>query len=202
MSDLLYEEHGLAAGELPSAPLLVDSGRFVFFIGLALDVIFFGTFTAGYFFLRSSAPAWPPADLPHLHPSMIGASTICIAVATALLALTVFAQNRNSLRSMRASLMLALLFLAGFLVLNATEWRELIVTGLPIRTVFGGIYFVLTGLFHLHIAASMVYTLSKYRWTLRWRRYTRSAASIAHLSYFMDAMLIVWLGIYYVIYLS
>jgi len=201
MSDLLYEERGLAAGEPPSALVLVDTGRFLFFIGLALDVIFFGTFTAGYFFLRSSAPAWPPADLPHLHPSLIGASTICIAIAAGLLAVTVFAQNRNALRSMRASLVLALLFLAGFLLLNATEWRELIATGLPVRTVFGGIYFVLTGLFYFHIAACTVYILSKYRWTLHWRRYTRSAASIAYLSYFMDAMLFVWLGIYYVIYL-
>jgi cytochrome c oxidase subunit 3 len=201
MSDLLYEEYGLAASELPSAPVLGDSERFLFFIGLALDVIFFGTLTAGYFFLRTSAPAWPPADLPHLHTSMIGASTICIIIATALLALTVFAQNRNALRLMRTSLVLALLFLAGFLVLNATEWRELIASGLPVRTVFGGIYFVLTGLFYFHIAACTIYILSKYRWTLHWRRYTRSAASIAHLSYFMDAMLLIWLGIYYVIYL-
>ncbi len=201
MSDLLYEEHGLAAGELPSASVLVDSGRFLFFTGLALDVIFFGTFAAGYFFLRTSAPAWPPLDLPHLHVSLIGASTICIAIAAVLLALTVFAQNRNALRSMRATLVLALLFLAGFLLLNATEWKELLETGLPVRTVFSGIYFVLTGTFHLHIIGSMIYIIHKYRWTLRWRRYTRSAASIAHLSYFMDAMLLVWLGIFYVIYL-
>jgi cytochrome c oxidase subunit III len=200
MSDLLYEEHGLAASELPSAPVLVDSGRFLFFIGLALDVIFFGTFTAGYFFLRASTRDWPPADLPHLHTPAIGAATICIAIATALLALTVFAQNRNALRTMRASLVLALVFLAGFLLLNAIEWKSLLSTGLPIRTVFGGIYFVLTGLFHLHIAACTIYILSKYRWTLHWRRYTRSAASIAHLSYFMDAMFIIWVGIFYVIY--
>ncbi|HET6402619.1 MAG TPA: hypothetical protein VFH95_14640 [Candidatus Kapabacteria bacterium] len=201
MSDLLYEEHGFTASELPSAPVLVDSGRFVFFIALSLDVILFGTFTAGYFFLRVSAPAWPPADLPHLRTSLAGAATICIAIATLLLALTVFAQNRNALRSMRASLVLALIFLAGFLVLNASEWKELIATGLPIRTVFGGMYFVLTGLFHFHIIACAVYILSKYRWTLHWRRYTRSAVSIAHLSYFMDAMLLIWLGIFYVIYL-
>ncbi|MFI5201635.1 MAG: heme-copper oxidase subunit III [Candidatus Kapaibacterium sp.] len=201
MSDLLYEEHGLAAGELPSAPVLVDSGRFVFFIALALDVILFGTFTAGYFFLRASAPAWPPADLPHLQTQLVGVATISITVATLLLALTVFAQNRNALRLLRGSLVLALVFLAGFLAMNAIEWRQLIATGLPVRTVFGGIYFVLTGLFHLHIIACAVYILSKYRWTLHWRRYTRSAASIAHLSYFMDAMLFIWLGIYYAIYL-
>jgi len=201
MPDLLYEQPGYTASELPSAPVLVDSGRFLFFIGLALDVVFFGTFTAGYFFLRSTAPGWPPADLPHLHTPMMGEATVCVAIATALLALTVFAQNRNAPRLLRASLVLALLFLAGFLALNATEWKELIATGIPIRTVFGGIYFVLTGLFHFHIIGAMVYILSRYRWTLHWRRYTRSAASIANLSYFMDAMLLIWLGIYYVIYI-
>ncbi len=201
MSDLLYEQHGLEASELPSITMLVDNGRFVFFIALSLDVILFGAFTAGYFFLRANAPAWPPADLPHLQTQLIGIATISIAIATLLLALTVFAQNRNSLRLLRGSLVLALVFLVGFLAMNAIEWKQLIATGLPIRTVFGGIYFVLTGLFDFHIIACAVYILSKYRWTLHWRRYTRSAASIVHLSYFMDAMLLIWLGIYYVIYL-
>ncbi len=201
MADTLYEEHGPAAGELPDAPVIVDSGRFLFFIGLTLDAIFFITFSAGYYALRSNTFVWPPPDLPNLHQGMIAISTACIGTAAALLALTVFAQNRNALRTMRASLVLAIFCLAGFLGTNAIEWRSLIASGLPIRTVFGGIYFVLTGLFHLHIIAATVYILSKYRWTLRWRRYTRSAVSIAHLSYFMDAMLFVWLGIFYVIYL-
>ena len=200
MSDTLYEEHGLEAGEVPDAPVIVDSGRFLFFIGLTLDAVFFITFAGGYYALRTGALAWPPADLPHLHRGLVGTSTACLAAAAALLMVTVAAQNRNALRTMRASLVVAMLCLAGFLACNAVEWRSLIATGLPIRTVFGGIYFVLTGTYHLHIIAGMVYILSKYRWTLRWRRYTRSAVSISHLAYFMDVMLLVWLGIYYAVY--
>ncbi len=200
MSNTLYEEQGYTAGELPEAPVIVDSGRFVFFIGLALDAILFITFIGGYYALRTDAIAWPPADLPHLHRALIGFSSIFLGGAALLLMLTVFAQNRNALRTMRASLILSLICLAAFLALNAHEWRSIIATGLPIRTVFGGIYFVLTGLFFFHIIGAMVYIISKYRWTLRWRRYTRSAVSILNLAYFMDAMLFLWLGFYYVLY--
>jgi cytochrome c oxidase subunit III len=200
MSTSLYEEHGLIANEPPSVPPL-DNTQFVFFIGLALDAVLFITFAGGFFLLRASAASWPPPDLPHLHRSLVGMSSLCLFLAAALLTVTVAAQNRNALRMMRATLMLALLFLAGFLILNGIEWRSIFANGLPIRTIFGGIYFVLTGVFHVHIAGSMIYIVSKYRWTLRWRRYTRSAVSIARLSYFVDAMFLLWLGIYGVIYL-
>jgi heme/copper-type cytochrome/quinol oxidase subunit 3 len=113
----------------------------------------------------------------------------------------VLAQNRNALQWMRASLIMSLIFLTTFLYLNGFEWNNLFATGLPIRTIFGGLYFVLTGLFHVHIALGILYVVNKYRWTLHWRHYTRSSASIARLSYFMDAMFLLWIGIYAVIYL-
>jgi cytochrome c oxidase subunit 3 len=200
MSTSLYEEPGSLAGEVPSAPPF-DSTRFFFLVGLAIDVILFATFTAGFFVLRASAVAWPPADLKHLHKGLIGLSTISIMLAAVLLSFTVYAQNRNALRWMRATLMMSLVFLTAFLCLNAFEWNSMFATGLPIRTIFGGLYFVLTGLFHVHIALGMLYIINKYRWTLHWRRYTRSSASIARLSYFMDAMFLLWVGIYVVIYL-
>jgi heme/copper-type cytochrome/quinol oxidase subunit 3 len=199
MSTILYEEPGSMAGELPSAPPF-DTGSFFFFIGLALDAILFVTFGGCFFVLRQSAITWPPADL-HLQKGLVGFSTISLLLAAVLLSITVFAQNRNALQWMRASLMMSLLFLTTFLCLNGLDWNSLFATGLPIRTIFGGLYFVLTGLFHLHIALGILYIINKYRWTLHWRHYTRSAASIARLSYFMDAMLLLWIGIYAVIYL-
>ncbi len=199
MSISLYEEQG-SIGELPHALEVVDNSRFLFFIALAIDAMLFIAFTGGFLLLRGSAIAWPPADLPHLHRAMIGISSGALAIAALLLTLTVRAQNRNALRLMRATLVLSLGFLAVFLALNILEWKSLFADGLPIRTVFGGLYFVITGAFHLHIAGCMLYILSKYRWTLRWRRYTRSAVSIAHLAYFVCAMLVLWTGIYAVIY--
>ncbi len=200
MSTTLYEEPGSIAGELPSAPP-ADGSKFIFFIGLALNAIFFVTFAGGFYVLRGSTVAWPPADLMHLQKGLVGFSTISLFLSTILLSVTVFAQNRNALRWMRASLIMSLVFLTAFLCLNGFEWNNLFATGLPIRTIFGGLYFVVTGLFHVHIALAMMYVLNKYRWTLRWRRYTRSSASIARLSYFMDAMFLLWVGIYCVIYL-
>ncbi|HEY3874896.1 MAG TPA: hypothetical protein VGM92_05435 [Candidatus Kapabacteria bacterium] len=200
MSASLFEEHGLVADGPPSAPP-VDNSQFLFFIGLAVDTVLFITFAGGYFLLRASAPSWPPPDLPHLHPALVGWSAIALFLGAVLLTVAVIAQHKNALRTMRGSLMLSIIFLTTFLGLNAIEWRSIFASGLPIRTIFGGIYFVLTGLFHVHIAGCMLYIISKYRWTRRWRRYTRSSISIARLSYFIDAMLVLWLAIFGVIYL-
>lgn len=200
MSTSLYEEHGLLADEPPSAPP-VDTSQFVFFIGLTIDAVLFVTFAGGFFLLRASAPNWPPPDLPHLHKSLIAISAIALFLGAAFLNITVLAQNRNALRTLRASLIASIIFLFAFLGINAYEWRTIFSTGLPIRTIFGGIYFLLTGLFHVHIAGTIFYIARKYRWTLRWERYTRSSVSIARLSWFMDALVILWLVIYSVIYL-
>ncbi|SRR5579883_1252749 len=198
MSETLFEQPGLVTGG-PQA--LIDNSRFLFFIGLAVDAMIFAGLVGAYFVLRGGATTWPPADLPHLHTALVARSIICLAAAAILLGISVIMQNRNALKSMRASLLVAVIALAGFLVLNALEWESLLSNGIPVRTVFGGIYFLVTGVFHLHILACMVYILSKYRWTLHWRRYTRSALSYLHLSYFVSAMLVIWLGIFGVIYL-
>jgi cytochrome c oxidase subunit III len=202
MSEILYEQPGLRAGSThPGSETLIDNSRFVFLIGLAVDVMLFAGLIGAYFVLRGGTQVWPPTDLPHLNKSLIGLSSMSLALGAVFLSLTVHAQNRNELIRMRASLILSLLFLATFLAMNAIEWRNLLAFGLHIRTIFGGIYFLITGVFHIHILAGMCYILLKYRRTLRWKYYTRSTVSIAHLSYFMYAMLIVWLSLYSVVYL-
>ncbi|HWF44433.1 MAG TPA: cytochrome c oxidase subunit 3 [Candidatus Kapabacteria bacterium] len=202
MSEILYEQPGFRAGSThPGSETLIDNSRFVFLIGLAVDVMLFAGLIGGYFVLRGGTQVWPPTDLPHLNKELIGLSSISLALGAFFLSLTVQAQNRNELIRMRASLIISLIFLTVFLGMNAIEWKNLLTGGLQVRTVFGGIYFLVTGVFHIHILAGMCYILLKYRRTLRWKYYTRSTVSIAHLSYFMYAMLIVWLGIYGVVYL-
>ena len=201
MSEILYEQPGLMAGNTRDGQSLIDNSRFVFLMGLAVDVMLFCGLIGGYFVLRGGTPAWPPPDLPHLNAGLVGIGSLALAIAAAFLSLTVNAQNRNELIRMRVSLILSLLFLAVFLTLNAVEWRSLLVDGLRVRTIFGGIYFVITGVFHIHIIGGMIYILLKFRRSLQWKRYTRSTVSITHLAYFIYAMLFVWLGIYGVVYL-
>jgi cytochrome c oxidase subunit 3 len=197
MSETLFESGFVTH---PSGAL-IDNSRFLFLIGLAIDVMLFAGVIGAYFVLRGGTNIWPPRDLPLLHRSLVGMSTVALGFASIFLGVTLSAQHRNALRTMWLALMAGLFFLTIFLTLNGIEWKMLLENGLPVRTIFGGIYFVLTGIFHLHILGCLIYVLSTYRRTLRWRHYTRSSVSIAHLAYFVSAMFVVWIGIYGVIYL-
>jgi len=179
----------------------IDNSGFVFFISLAVDWMLFAGLVGAYFVLRSGAQSWPPPDLPRLDTPLALRSTISLALASIFLTVTVISQNRNALKTMQASLVMAFVFLAAFLTFNCIEWKSLLTNAVPARTVFGGIYFIITGVFHIHIAACATYILAKLRRILRWQRYTRSAVSFMRLSYFVYAMLSVWLGIFFVIYL-
>ena len=174
----------------------LGSTHFVFLIGLAIDVMLFCGLIGSYFVLRIAPP-----DLPHLHENLIGIVLASLALAAGFLSYTVYTKNRNELTRMRVSLVLSLIFMTFFLGLNALEWKSLLVDGLGVRAAFGDIYFLLTGVFYIHILGAMCYALLKFRQMLRWKHYTRSGNSIAYLSYFMYALLIVWAGIYGVVYL-
>jgi cytochrome o ubiquinol oxidase subunit 3 len=207
MSRALFEQSGQwddgssEDGRTNGLRALIDNSGFVFFVSLAVDWMLFAGLVAAYFVLRSGAQSWPPADLPYLDTPLAFRSTISLLLAAIFLTLTVISQNRNALKTMQSSLVMAFVFLAAFLTFNGIEWKSLLTNAVSARTAFGGIYFILTGVFHLHIAACAIYILIKLRRTLRWRQYTRSAVSFPRLSYFVYAMLTVWVGIFCVIYL-
>src|SRR5439155_16382474 len=99
MSETLYESSGFVAGTHPSGAL-IDNSRFLFLIGLAIDVMLFAGVIGAYFVLCGGTDVWPPRDLPVLHRNLVGISTIALGLAAVFLGVTLYAQNRNALRTM------------------------------------------------------------------------------------------------------
>lgn len=200
MSHLLFEESGFIA-RLQDGRTLVDNSRFIFLIGLAVDIMLFVVLLGAFFILRSGLASLPPQDGLQLDPALALSATVCLAAASGLLGFALYAQNRNALIGMRLSLLSAMLFLAGFTMMNVTQWSMLLPVMAHTHSAFNVLYLALTGLFQLHIAASLTYVILKFRWTLHWQRYTRSGVSTAHIASFVTAMFVVWMGIYAVVYL-
>ncbi|MDP4198926.1 MAG: hypothetical protein Q8922_06865 [Bacteroidota bacterium] len=199
MSDTLFEESGFVARINGGRPL-VDNSRFVFFIGLALDLMLFSGLIGAFYVLREGAASWPPPDLVILDLRVAESGSSCLLIASLLLVLTVRAQNRNSLGLMRASLAAALLFLLATLAIGVVQWRFYLASGVPMRSAFGILFLIVTAVYYVHIAASASYIAVKYRGMLRWKQYTRSGVSLMHLASFVVAMFVVWLGLVAVVY--
>jgi heme/copper-type cytochrome/quinol oxidase subunit 3 len=201
MSETAFDRSGFIARVGGGYPL-VDNSRFVFTIALAVDVMFFAVLIGAFFVLREGAPTWPATDMMIESPRTAAAIAICLLSSSIFLSLTVRAQHHNVLKRFRMYLSAALLFLAIALTMTVAELRTFIGAPGPTHAVFAGFFMSIVTLFMLHITAAFGYIIVKYRWTtLRWRRYTRSGVSLAHLTSFVTAMLIVWLGIFAVAYL-
>lgn len=200
MSETAFDQSGFIARVGGGYPL-VDNSRFVFMIVLAIDVMFFAVLIGAFFVLREGAPSWPSTDLSALSPRTAAVSAACLLAASLFLGLTVRAQYHNSLRRLRNFLGTALIFLAASLALNIAELRSFLAVAGPIHAVFAGLFLSIICLYNIHIVAAFGYIVAKYRSTLRWQRYTRSGVSLTHLTSFVTAMLVVWLGIFAVAYL-
>ena len=202
MAETQFEQSGLVAGSRNSGHALIDNGRFAFILGLAVDVMMFGGLLGAYFVLRGTATLWPPPALPQLTPVLVGLSGGCLIASAVFMSITVRAQYQNNLSGMRLSLAAAVVMIATFLAINAIEWSHLLSNEATLRSVFGGIYFMITGIFHAHIVVGLAFGASKLRRILHWRRYTRSTNSLVHLSYFFYAMSLVWFAIFSVVYIN
>jgi cytochrome c oxidase subunit 3 len=198
MSERLFETSGLL--DMHDGHVLVDSSRFAVLIGLAIDVILFAGLLGAYLVLRASSPQWPPPELSHFRLAFPLGSAAALWLSAVSLIFAIRAQTANQLGQMRFGLLAAILVLMVFLGLNGSDWVTVIRYERVTHTLFGGIYFMVTGIFHIHIVAGMTYIALKLRQVLRWKQYTRSTLSIQHLLYFFSVLAGIWVAILYVVY--
>jgi cytochrome c oxidase subunit 3 len=120
------------------------------------EALIFMSFFAAYWFMRLSAPLWPPAGsvpMPQLVPLvmtvMLVASSFTFHVAEARLA-------RGAERAFVAWLAFTLALGTAFVALSAYEWRELMAAGFRVDTnVFGTAFYSLTGFHAAHVVVGL-----------------------------------------------
>lgn len=198
MSERVYNSTNLL--DMHGGHVLVDNARFAVFMALAIDVILFAGLIGAYLVLRAGAAQWPPTELSHFDLTFPLGSAATLWFASIALVLSIRAQTANRLIQLRAMLVTAIVLLAGFLALNGIDWAIVMHSERATHTLFGGIYFMVTGIFHLHVIAGMIYTAKKLHQVLRWKQYTRSTMSIQHLMYFYSLLSGIWLAIFFVVY--
>jgi cytochrome c oxidase subunit 3 len=147
----------------PSVP--VSNAKFVIWLFLATEIMFFMALIGAYIVLRGGAPEWPQPGTILVRP--VGALNtfvlICSSV-TVVLALTATARGEQRLTQIYLALTIALG--ATFMVVKGFEYADKFHHGLypggpglthyPSGGLFAACYFTLTGFHALHVFGGLV----------------------------------------------
>jgi heme/copper-type cytochrome/quinol oxidase subunit 3 len=130
----------------------VDNVTLGMWLFIASEVMLFGALFSAYALLRMAAPDWP-SGRDVLNVPLGAANTAVLLTVTALAWRARSAAPATAQRLIAAATVCAIVFL-GF---KAVEYRGEIVAGLvPSASTFLAIYFTLTGLHALHVAAGII----------------------------------------------
>jgi cytochrome c oxidase subunit 3 len=130
--------------------------RVGFILFIASEVAFFAAFFIGYFFLRGTAPVWPPEGTPPMGPLRLPMlNTIALGISGLTLTMAHSALRRNQQRAFLAGLTITVLLGIAFLAGQAMEWREsaLTLSSGPL----GNAFYLLTGFHGLHVLVGVVF---------------------------------------------
>jgi heme/copper-type cytochrome/quinol oxidase subunit 3 len=119
---------------------------------IASEVTLFGTFVGTYYYLRFSAPHWPPPGTPE--PRVVVPLILVGVLATTSLPmqLAAVAARRGRLWTTRALLVWALVVQCGYLVYEIHDYLHQLRNSAPQDNAYGSIYYTLLGADHVHVA--------------------------------------------------
>jgi heme/copper-type cytochrome/quinol oxidase subunit 3 len=164
------------------------------FVGMA---IFMGAWSMmllallfAYADVRLHAGAWPPAGEPLPPRDVPSLATLVLATAS----FTLERARRSHLPSLRAPLIMALLFLA----LQTMVWLQLHSAGLHAASPFGTVFWTLTIFHGVHVAIAIVGLLSLYAYS---RSDQRFWTRLRNWAIFWHGLFLAWLIIFVTVYL-
>jgi len=123
---------------------------------VASEVTLFGTFIGSYYYLRFSAPQWPPAGTPE--PRVVVPLVMAGILATSTLPtqLAANAARGGRLWSTRALLVWAVAVQCGYLVWAIHDFTQQLQHSTPQDHAYGSIYYTLLGADHAHVAVGIL----------------------------------------------
>ncbi|MEF3077035.1 cytochrome c oxidase subunit 3 [Methylobacter sp. Wu1] len=159
----------------------------------------FGYLLFSYFYLASQTQQhWPPEGLPQL-----GIASLNTAI---LLASSVFVWaserciRRRQLQSSLASMAVAILLGAGFVMIQFREWRHKHYD--MTANLYDSLYFTITGFHLLHVAVGLVILLLLLLWTALGYFDDRRYAAVTIGGVYWHFVDVVWLFVFTTLYLT
>ena len=149
MRSIILERPGLA-DSTHDGKEIVSSKRFAFVLYIVLTVMLFAGLFGGWFVLRGNTEIWPPTGTPPM--SLMNMLPECLTILGSVILLLFARKNlRNAdFDKFRLFVLFSALLCILFVFAMGMEYWRLLAGGVKFETVFGGMYFVLTGTFLAH----------------------------------------------------
>lgn len=142
------------AGTAPA----VGSPELAVLIFIVFETMLFSGLVAAYLVLRTSSFAWPPPGLPRLPIAVTAVNTAVLLLSAVAMLRAVRAVRAGDQRGFRHALIVAAALGLTFLIVQGSEWVQLVHRGLTLRSgSYGGIFYTLIGLHALHVAGAVVW---------------------------------------------
>jgi cytochrome c oxidase subunit 3 len=171
-------------------------------IALGSWAMMFGALFFTYAGVRSRAVTWPPPGVPHLPVALPALNTVVLLASSVAMSMGIRALSRGKRKAIVPALSAAAILGAVFLALQFVVWKDLWQKGLlPSTGVFGSVFYGLTALHAVHVAAGLVLLLVLLGRALG-GAYTEHTVSKVRVPvmfwHFVDA---VWLLMFFAVYL-
>lgn len=122
--------------------------KFVTYVFLLSEALFFGGAFGTYYFIRLTSPIWPPLGAPELEISIPAVNTLVLLISSVTMHSAMVAIKRGSQIGLKIGLLVTIILGILFLTGQATEYLRF---GLSLQEVFRATFFLLTGLHGLHV---------------------------------------------------
>ncbi len=126
-------------------------------IALGSWAMMFGALFFTYAGVRARSVTWPPPGVPHLPVALPALNTVVLLASSVAMSLGIRALGRGRRKAIAPALTAAVVLGAVFLALQFVVWKDLWLKGLlPSTGVFGSVFYGLTALHAVHVAAGLV----------------------------------------------
>lgn len=149
MTGIRYERPGLF-DSTHDGKELINSKRLGFTLYIGLTVMLFAGLFGGWFVLRGSNEEWPPSYVPEMTFLKALPMTFALLLCILFMKLARKRSDQADYTGFRTHVLYSLLASLLFLFAFGLEWARLIGAGVSMTGVYGGMYYIITGVFVLH----------------------------------------------------
>lgn len=171
-------------------------------IALGSWAMMFGALFFAYAGVRSRALMWPPAGVPRLPVALPAVNTLVLLASSVALGQGIRALQRGRRGALAPWIAGAIALGATFLGLQLVMWSDLWSAGLrPSTGVYGSVFYGLTALHAVHVAAGLVVLLLVFVRALLGRYTEHSVTNVRIPAMFWHFVDVVWVLMFFALYL-
>jgi cytochrome c oxidase subunit 3 len=186
----------------PAPAPLVSNAQLAMVAVIVGEVMMFAGLVGAYIVFRLSAPVWPPAGLPRL-PILLTALNTLVLVASVLPMRAAVAHVRGDRpevagRAATAAAVLGALFVG----VQGAEWVRLVRHGLTLGSgAYGGAFYVLIGCHAVHVLVAILLLVTVAALVRRGRVDARRPVPLEACATYWYFVVVLWLGLFPLVYL-